>query len=93
MLAFFKARPSVPTPTAPKSGRDRIAHGRASVAFAARLGFENVSRRYGDTLALDNRCVFGFFDNLARTLVCRIDNASGLAQAWTQRPIRAELPP
>jgi iron(III) transport system ATP-binding protein len=54
MLAFFKARPSVPTPTAPKSGRDRIAHGRASVAFAARLGFENVSRRYGDTLALDN---------------------------------------
>lgn len=54
MLAFFKARPSVPTPTASKSGRDRIAHGRASVAFAAQLGFENVSRRYGDTLALDN---------------------------------------
>jgi len=54
MLEFLKARPSVPAPTAAKPGRDRVAHGRAAVAFAARLGFENVSRRYGDTLALDN---------------------------------------
>jgi iron(III) transport system ATP-binding protein len=54
MLEFLKSRTTPPAPIAGKSGRDRIAHGRAAVSFAARLGFENVSRRFGDTLALDN---------------------------------------
>ena len=49
MLEFLKAHIRSPTQAAVKAGR-----GKAAVTFAARLGFENLSRRYGDTLALDN---------------------------------------
>ena len=36
-----------------KNGNRGTGRGKAAVTFAARLSFENVSRRYGDTLALD----------------------------------------
>jgi iron(III) transport system ATP-binding protein len=36
------------------TGRGKAARGKAAVTFAARLTFEDVSRRYGETLALDH---------------------------------------
>ena len=49
MLEFLK-RPGRALSTATR--RDK-ARGKAAVTFAARLTFEDISRRYGDTLALD----------------------------------------
>jgi len=59
MLEFLKAHTSSRTkaaaePGLDKAGRDVAGRGRAAVTFAAHLGLENVSRRYGDALALDN---------------------------------------
>ena len=47
MFDFFKSR-------AGQGGRAAPRRGKAAVTFAARLTFEDVSRRYGDTLALDH---------------------------------------
>ncbi len=60
MLDFLKARTRPPTET-PGHGGNRSGgktsvparHGKAAVTFAAHLRFEDVSRRYGETLALD----------------------------------------
>jgi iron(III) transport system ATP-binding protein len=58
MLEFLKARTRSLTEAAAShlgnGHRSRGPRGKAAVTFAARLGFENVSRRYGDTLALDD---------------------------------------
>ena len=50
MLEFLKTR--AVAARAGKSGAT-AARGKAAVTFAARLTFEDLSRRYGDTLALD----------------------------------------
>jgi len=50
MLEFLKTR--AVAGQAGKSGA-KAARGKAAVTFAARLTFEDLSRRYGDTLALD----------------------------------------
>ncbi len=50
MLEFLKMR--AVAGQAGKSGA-KAARGKAAVTFAARLTFEDLSRRYGDTLALD----------------------------------------
>jgi iron(III) transport system ATP-binding protein len=50
MLGFLKARRG----SAGAGGRSgKAVRGKAAVTFAARLTFEDVSRRYGETLALD----------------------------------------
>jgi iron(III) transport system ATP-binding protein len=58
MLEFLKARTRSLTEAAAShlgnGRRSKGPRGKAAVTFAARLGFENVSRRYGDTLALDD---------------------------------------
>jgi len=51
MLEFLKTRGA--TNRRGRGARGPAARGKAAVTFAARLTFENVSRRYGDTLALD----------------------------------------
>ncbi|MEX1060654.1 MAG: ABC transporter ATP-binding protein [Methyloceanibacter sp.] len=51
MLEFLKTRTA--TNQRGKGGNRGAARGKAAVTFAARLTFEEVSRRYGDTLALD----------------------------------------
>src|SRR4030042_1571993 len=51
MLEFLKTRTA--TNRRGKGGNRGTARGKAAVTFAARLTFEDVSRRYGDTLALD----------------------------------------
>jgi iron(III) transport system ATP-binding protein len=50
MLEFLRTR--AVAGQAGKSGA-KAARGKAAVTFAARLAFEDLSRRYGDTLALD----------------------------------------
>jgi iron(III) transport system ATP-binding protein len=60
MLDFLKARTRPPTET-PGHGGNRSGgktsvparHGKAAVTFAAHLRFDDVSRRYGETLALN----------------------------------------
>jgi iron(III) transport system ATP-binding protein len=57
MLEFLKTRTRSLTEAANRraSGlRGRTARGKAAVSFAAELSFENVSRRYGDAVALDD---------------------------------------
>jgi len=55
MLEFLKARTrSLTEAAANKRATIRAARGKAAVTFASRLDFEHVSRRYGDTLALDD---------------------------------------
>ena len=49
MLEFFKGRAL----NGARRGSGAGARGKAAVSFAARLTFENVSRRYGETWALD----------------------------------------
>ena len=51
MLEFLKARALGAAVN--RRARGGGARGKAAVTFAARLAFEDVSRRYGDTLALD----------------------------------------
>jgi iron(III) transport system ATP-binding protein len=51
MLEFLKARG---LNGGNRRGRGAGARGKAAVTFAARLTFEDVSRRYGETLALDH---------------------------------------
>jgi iron(III) transport system ATP-binding protein len=54
MLEFLKARALDATANRRnKRGRDGAGRSKAAVTFAARLTFEDVSRRYGSTLALD----------------------------------------
>jgi iron(III) transport system ATP-binding protein len=54
MLEFLKARAlDAAANRRGKRARGGIVRGKAAVTFAARLTFEEVSRRYGDTLALD----------------------------------------
>jgi len=54
MLEFLKARAlDAAANRRGKRARGGTARGKAAVTFAARLTFEGVSRRYGDTLALD----------------------------------------
>ena len=50
MLEFLKARSA----GAGKTARGGSGRGKAAVSFAARLTFADVSRRYGETLALDH---------------------------------------
>ena len=50
MLEFLKARSA----GAGKTARGDSGRGKAAVSFAARLTFADVSRRYGETLALDH---------------------------------------
>ena len=52
MLEFLKARVA-PATRRGKNGNRGSGRGKAAVTFAASLSFENVSRRYGDSLALD----------------------------------------
>jgi iron(III) transport system ATP-binding protein len=54
MLEFLKARTRSLTEAAATRRAVRKARGKAAVTFAARLDFEHVSRRYGETLALDD---------------------------------------
>jgi iron(III) transport system ATP-binding protein len=49
MLEFFKGGAGAPTPKKPLIPST---HGKTAVTFAARLSFEQVSRRYGDAYAL-----------------------------------------
>ena len=49
MLEFLKTRGAATT----RSGNRGGARGKAAVTFAASLAFDNLSRRYGDVLALD----------------------------------------
>src|SRR5665648_518174 len=51
MLEFLKARTA--NNRRGKTGDRGTARGKAAVTFAARLTLEDLSRRYGDTLALD----------------------------------------
>jgi iron(III) transport system ATP-binding protein len=51
MLEFLKARTA--NNRRGKTGNRGTARGKAAVTFAARLTLEDLSRRYGDTLALD----------------------------------------
>src|SRR5262245_32605581 len=51
MLGFLKSRSANGRA---RNGNRGIARGKAAVTFAASLGFEQVSRRYGETLALDH---------------------------------------
>ena len=54
MLEFLKTRAlGGATNRRGRGARGPAARGKAAVTFAARLTFEEVSRRYGDTLALD----------------------------------------
>src|SRR3990170_1938021 len=54
MLEFLKARAlDAAVNRRGKRAPGGTARGKAAVTFAARLTFEEVSRRYGDTLALD----------------------------------------
>jgi iron(III) transport system ATP-binding protein len=52
MLGFLKARAA--NGRRGKNGQLSEARGKAAVTFAASLSFEDVSRRFGDTLALDH---------------------------------------
>ena len=55
MLEFLKARTrSLTAAAAKKTTSAKPARGKAAVTFAARLGIEHVSRRYGETYALDD---------------------------------------
>ena len=55
MLEFLKARTrSLTEAAANKTTSAKPARGKAAVTFAARLGIEHVSRRYGETYALDD---------------------------------------
>ncbi len=55
MLEFLKARTrSLTEAAANKRATIRAARGKAAVTFASRLDFEHVSRRYGDTFALND---------------------------------------
>jgi iron(III) transport system ATP-binding protein len=51
MLEFFKARA---VSAGGKAARGDAVRGKAAVSFAAPLAFEDVSRRYGETLVLDH---------------------------------------
>jgi iron(III) transport system ATP-binding protein len=51
MFRLLKARTR--SSAAVKSKRSSVTRGKAAVTFAARLTFDDVSRRFGDTLALD----------------------------------------
>ncbi|MGH6832640.1 MAG: ABC transporter ATP-binding protein, partial [Methyloceanibacter sp.] len=51
MLEFLKSRAAN---AVGKTARGDSGRGKAAVSFAARLTFADVSRRYGETLALDH---------------------------------------
>jgi ABC-type bacteriocin/lantibiotic exporter with double-glycine peptidase domain len=56
MFGLLKARTRSLTEAKSERGkatRGKTTRGKAAVTFAARLTFDNVSRRFGDTLALD----------------------------------------
>ncbi|MGH6867143.1 MAG: ATP-binding cassette domain-containing protein, partial [Methyloceanibacter sp.] len=53
MLEFLKGRASGAAGRRNKNARGKTARGKAAVTFAASLTFEDVSRRYGETLALN----------------------------------------
>jgi iron(III) transport system ATP-binding protein len=50
VFEFWKASGRAPE----RRGGGRAPRGKASVTFAARVNFEDVPRRFGDTLALDH---------------------------------------
>jgi len=55
VFGFWKSRGQEPPPNRrDRLRRGRPARGKAGVTFAARVTFEDVSRRYDDTLALDH---------------------------------------
>ena len=54
MLEFLKTRVAKARSRPGRPCGERRGRGKAAVTFAARLTFEDVSRRYGETLALDH---------------------------------------